>query len=137
MSIDPEITEKNPKERILKIPPPPLRERILKPPPVGLIDLTEKQVAATLECAQLFEYNVDKDEWMQLWMDADPEKDKRLAEHMWGKLTQRTTAGGTLQLDLLNTIGHSDFHVHRIISRMVLMRCEKHGPRRIAEYLLK
>ncbi len=86
-----------------------------------MVELDDKTVATVLECAQLFEYNVSKQEWMELWNEADPEKDNRLAEHMWGKFTSRDT-------DLLNTFGHSDLHVSRILSRMIIIRCKKEDP---------
>jgi hypothetical protein len=99
-----------------------------------LVKLDEKAVATVLECAQLFEYNVDKKEWMELWMEADPDKDKGLAEHMWGKFTQRTVEPPMIVADLLNTIGHSDLHVSRILSRMVLIRCKKKDPDVLTRY---
>ncbi len=114
-----------------------------------MIELDDKTVATVLECAQLFEYNVSKQEWMELWNEADPEKDNRLAEHMWGKfhrpilsdsaiwhtargVPERTVEG--IDADLLNTFGHSDLHVSRILSRMIIIRCKKQDPDVLTRY---
>ena len=99
------------------------------------MELDDKTVATVLECAQLFEYNVSKQEWMELWNEADPEKDNRLAEHMWGKFTSRTRPESQiLDTDLLNTFGHSDLHVSHILSRMIIIRCKKEDPDVLTRY---
>lgn len=102
------------------------------------MELDDKTVATVLECAQLFEYNVNKQEWMELWNEADPEKDNRLAEHMWGKFASRTRPESQiLDTDLLNTFGHSDLHVSRILSRMIIIRCKKEDPDVLTRYDLQ
>lgn len=84
--------------------------------------------ATVLECAQLFEYNVNGREWMDLWMKCDPEQSKRMGAHMLGKF--RTRQGS----DLLHTMGHSDTGVGRILARMVMVRCQKSDPRAFTRF---
>ena len=84
------------------------------------LPIKTKAAVAVLDCAQLFEYNVTENEWMDLWMKCDPNGDKRLGEHMWGKFS-----GGERGENLLNTMGHADLATGRVLARMVVIRCQE------------
>lgn len=63
-----------------------------------------------IECMSQFEYNVNFDEWRELWRNAKCE-DEHMIKHMWDKFVQRRS--------ILFLWGHSDLENQKIISEII------------------
>lgn len=103
-------------------------------------EISKKQVAALLEAAQLFEYNVTKDEWNKLWSEAVSDgvadwliegdyKSDHMRDHVWGKFIN------THHRTIFNTMGNLDPPNHVIVTKMLMLRAQEEDNSKIGHVL--